>query len=237
MKKLLAGGIAAMAIALGAAPAMSADMYVRPAPPVELPWSWSGLWVGTTVGYAWGQANQTATNGQTTGTFDTSGAVGGLNIDYNWQFGSIVLGIESDINLANIKGSTNCPNAGFGCNASDTWFGTTRGRLGWTLYPNWLLYGTGGVAYGDIRAGVGPASGPGVAPVTGSQAGTGSGWTGGGGVEWMWQRNWSMRVEYLHMDLGSFACQPGNCAPAASGLNVNTSFKTDMIRFGSSVKF
>jgi opacity protein-like surface antigen len=88
MKKLLAGGIAAMAIALGAAPAMSADMYVRPAPPVELPWSWSGLWVGSTVGYAWGQANQTATNGQTTGTFDTSGAVGGLNIDYNWQFGS-----------------------------------------------------------------------------------------------------------------------------------------------------
>jgi outer membrane immunogenic protein len=233
MKKLLAGGIAAMAIALGAAPALSADLYVRPAPPVELPWSWSGFWVGSTVGYGWGQSDFAFSNGRSTGNFNISGPLGGLFAAYQWQFGSIVLGVESDINLADIKGTGNCPGAGFGCQTNDTWFGTTRGRLGYTIFPNWLLYGTGGVAYGDIRATVSPATTPAIA-ITGGQAGTGTGWAGGGGVELMLMRNWTARVEYLHMDIGSFTCQPGNCDPVRSA---NVNFKTDMIRFGTAVKF
>ncbi len=235
MKKLLAGGVAAMAIALGAAPALSADMYVRPAPPVELPWSWSGFWVGSTVDWGWGSSTETLSTGPSTNSFRLRGPAGGLNAGYNWQFGSIVLGVETDINLADIKGSTICPGpTGGSCATNDTWFGTTRGRLGWTLYPNWLLYGTGGVAYGDIRSTTTPAGAIAGGTITGSQAGNGSGWAAGGGVEWMWQRNWTMRVEYLHMDLGSFTCTSGNCFVVPSA---NVSFKADLFRFGTSVKF
>jgi outer membrane immunogenic protein len=90
------------------------------------------------------------------------------------------------------------------------WFGTVRGRLGLTLpsYPNLMIYGTGGFAYGSVESAhrytrfdsfTGLAS-----QASGSTTNVNTGWTAGGGVEWtpMAFPSWSLKAEYLYTDLG-----------------------------------
>ena len=71
--------------------------------------------------------------------------VGGIEGGYNWQRGSFVLGGEADIQLSGAD-DTISP-----FEFSNPWFGTVRGRAGVAL-NNVLLYGTGGLSYGDLRA-------------------------------------------------------------------------------------
>ena len=74
------------------------------------------------------------------------------------------------------------------------WFGTLRGRVGILPTDRWLLYVTGGLAYGDLESSIGPVS----------ISKTKAGWTVGVGVEAaLWDR-WTWKVEYLYMDLGGF---------------------------------
>ena len=72
-------------------------------------------------------------------------------------------------------------------NANLSWFGTVRGRVGYLITPTLLIYGTGGFAYGQVDAW--------------GLASTNTGWTAGGGVEWMFAPHWSAKVEYLYVDL------------------------------------
>jgi outer membrane immunogenic protein len=95
------------------------------------------------------------------------------------------------------------------------YFGTVRGRLGYLVTPTWLAYGTGGLVYGRVKDNTSIsqsnndcASFPGDCLVSnvfssGSISDTRTGWTAGGGLEWMFARNWSAKVEYLYYDLGS----------------------------------
>ena len=94
------------------------------------------------------------------------------------------------------------------------WFGTVRGRVGFTLpsIPNLMIYGTGGFAYGQVIHNVGFAdnfAGAAAAGFAGGAVGHGysddtrTGWTAGGGVEWSPIPNWSVKAEYLYVDLGS----------------------------------
>ncbi|MGA9201977.1 MAG: outer membrane beta-barrel protein, partial [Pseudolabrys sp.] len=78
------------------------------------------------------------------------------------------------------------------CQVQQSWVGTTRARVGYA-FNRWLPYVTGGVAYGNIQA---------VQP-TGTSTSTNVGWTAGAGVEVGINRNWSAKVEYLHIDLGT----------------------------------
>jgi opacity protein-like surface antigen len=83
-------------------------------------------------------------------------------------------------------------------------FATLRGRIGY-ITNNWLFYATGGFAWSYdqftcTQLTTGPAS-----PVVGlimSNTPTRTGWAAGGGVEWGFGRNWTVRVEYLRLDLG-----------------------------------
>jgi outer membrane immunogenic protein len=100
------------------------------------------------------------------------------------------------------------------------WLGTVRPRLGFLAMPNLLVYATGGLAYGGVAAGTsifqswGPNPfGPNYlspAGAGGHFSGTQVGWTIGGGLEWLFLPNWSVKFEYLHYDLGSaqFASGP-----------------------------
>jgi outer membrane immunogenic protein len=89
------------------------------------------------------------------------------------------------------------------------WLGTLRGRLGFLPAPTLLVYGTGGLAYGEVSASTSLTQSDAIANFTGG--GTGgdgfaelvTGWSAGGGVEWMFTQNWSVKLEYLHYDLGT----------------------------------
>jgi len=198
MKKILLGCVAIGALA-AAAPALAADLppaaapapyYKAPQPPVS---GWEGFYIGIEGGGGWGRAEQTDP-GFSSGHFNTSGALVGGTIGYNWQMNNIVLGLEGDGSWADIKGSTGC--GGDTCTANLDALGTFRGRLGYA-FGNVLPYVTGGLAVGDLH---GSESGP---FAVGSGSGTEVGWTVGGGLEWMFMPSWSIKAEYLYTDLGN----------------------------------
>ncbi len=225
MKRVLGGVVVAAALS---GSAFAADLPPRTygkAPAMAAPaTNWSGLYIGGNVGYGWG-------NGSTgilplsvdesdvfpTSTLDSQlkGVFGGAQIGYNWQIGSIVTGLEADIQSSGIRGSAraalvNLGGAGPGDITASTsselsWFGTVRGRLGVTVTPDLLLYGTGGLAYGRVKASANVQidDPPFLDSWPASISSTKTGWAAGAGAEWMFARNWSAKVEYLHIDLGS----------------------------------
>jgi outer membrane immunogenic protein len=134
------------------------------------------------------------------------------------QSGNVVWGIEADIDYLGLSGSTaqtlpfpsTLPGGPVGPpttffttaeSVSTNWLFTARPRLGWAS-DNWLVYVTGGLAVGNekftqtINLLV-----PFVETATFST--TRTGWTFGGGVEHALDRNWSIKGEYLHVDLGT----------------------------------
>jgi outer membrane immunogenic protein len=139
--------------------------------------------------------------------------------------------------------------------AATDWLGTIRARLGYLVTPTLLIYGTGGVAYGRVRASathssisIGTLTGANAAefpvpfdysifngtqivpsiPGAASFSGTRVGWTAGGGVEWMFMPNWSLKAEGLYYDLVSVALQSSSVnllSPLTvhlGGINVTT---------------
>src|SRR5690348_1492372 len=167
-------GGAALAAALAgfmlAAPAQADSTQPMP----TQTYNWSGLYIGGTTGYLWG--NSQHCDGGTgpnacTNSFNVRGLTGGGTLGYNWQADNFVLGVETDLSGASAKGGTSS-NASYGCGGSGPicrtqldWYGTVRGRLGYAGWDdhlpsiagsrNWLPYVTGGLAYGRIYASVG----------------------------------------------------------------------------------
>jgi outer membrane immunogenic protein len=226
MKRLIVGSIA-LGLSLGSGVAMAADMAVK-APvykaPVAAPvYNWTGFYIGANLGYSFGNqsTNWTAAGlpiGSTSSRMD--GILGGLQAGYNWQSGSLVLGLEADIQGTGQQGTatigdpvTTDPCAPIAACPTTTivplsnqeklpWFGTVRGRLGFTPTDRGLIYATGGLAYGEIESNGSVSFGG--ATATGSTNTTQAGWTVGGGVEWaLWDNNWTGKVEYLYVDLGT----------------------------------
>jgi len=207
MKKTIFGtALAATLIASGAA--LAADFPRGPAPYYSAPaasglYNWTGPYAGLNIGYEWGKVTNSG--------FKPSGFAGGGQAGYNWQSGQFVLGGETDIQYSGAD-DTFAP-----YKFSNPWFGTLRGRAGIAL-NNILLYATGGLAYGQLR---GELSGL-------SETRTLTGWAGGLGMEVGFTPNWSAKVEYLYMDLGSRAY---SITGADNGLQAN------MVRFGVNYHF
>ncbi|MGJ0507425.1 MAG: outer membrane protein [Methylocystis sp.] len=153
-----------------------------------------------------------------------AGFIGGGQIGYNYQFGSsFLVGFETDIQgVAGTSGTAQAvgvavntvtfdpvstPTTVTRVNRRMDYFGTVRGRLGWLVTPTLLVYGTGGFAYGGFSLSAAQYSfdpsglyGTGFGATSFNR--TATGWTAGGGVEWMFWPNWSAKVEYLYYDLG-----------------------------------
>ncbi len=162
MRHLLSG-VAVVAL-VAASPALAADLPLKVPPPAVAAWGWSGFYIGGHGGYGWGHDAQTDLNdpfffgkvpgfGGFTG-FDPKGALGGVHAGFNWQSGAIVGGLEGDLSFTDIKGSSfNAASArdhvfrqlGDATNSGAfDMLGSGRGRLGYLVSPNVLLYGTGG---------------------------------------------------------------------------------------------
>src|SRR5262249_32253511 len=158
-----------------------------------------------------------------------SGPVAGFEAGYNWQWSNWLLGLEADFSFAGMSGiasASSRPIAGVffqsaTAQQSTDWFGTIRGRLGWLATPNLLVFGTGGFAYGRVSdsanwmfspppGGIGIGFFPfaitciaGVPCYAGGSASIRTGWTAGGGIEYLLDQHWSAKLEYQFVDLGS----------------------------------
>lgn len=188
--------ISGMVLAAGLAAAsgswaVAADLAAYKAPRAAA-FDWSGLYVGTNAGYGWLDAGGTS----------LKGIIGGGQMGANWQTGNFVLGLETDLQATGQKAMTTTTAAGVTVTETDklSWLGTTRLRAGFAA-DRWLVYGTGGVAYGQIKED-GTVSGGLVGTYSGSN--TKVGWTLGGGVEAAIDRNWSWKVEYLYARFSGF---------------------------------
>jgi outer membrane immunogenic protein len=226
MKRVLLACVSALGLAAMAGAANAADLPRRPAYPAKAPaylapvYNWTGPYVGINAGGAWGNSNW---SGNPTGDFDVSGGLVGATIGYNWQVpNNFVLGVEGDVAWTNISGSTN-NNCAAGCETANNWLATVRGRVGYA-YDRILPYITGGIAFGDIEA---------TRPGTAGTSGTETGWTLGGGIEFALVGNWSAKVEYLYVDLGSVACGAA-CGTAAPN---DIDFSTSIVRGGLNFRF
>ena len=188
--------------------ASAADLPRRAAPPLPpaLPvFTWTGFYVGANAGYGFRGGSSTytdATYGTVTESGGRGGFVGGGQIGYNYQLtpgSGWVLGAEADFQ-----------GTGFGRRGDGTigstpyysvapsldWFGTVRGRLGYA-FDRWLVYGTGGFAYGGGSRSSYASAYPYTLPGT-----TRTGYAVGGGVEYAFTQKISAKVEALYMHLG-----------------------------------
>jgi outer membrane immunogenic protein len=160
---------------------------------------------------------------------NVNGFVGGGQAGYNWQIDrSWLLGLEADFQGSAERGSAtgcsvvNCPAGSTFLTVEDRlrWFGTVRARGGWLATDRILLYATGGLAYGQLNTSfIAGLNGLGnIAAVSSST--TRVGWTVGGGIEGALDPHWTLRLEYLYIDLGRFTNGAGTAAFAVNQLNV-----------------
>jgi outer membrane immunogenic protein len=239
---LAAAGLAIMAFSSTAGAAdLSPRMYAKAPVLVDPGINWTGFYVGLNGGYSWGKGDATFLPGTAFVSpvkQDVNGGLGGGQIGYNWQLDRTwVVGLEADIQGTGERGSANSPVSSLrttvlggdfnlltqtSANSSWSfpWFATFRGRVGLLATPDLLLYGTGGLAVGEVKYSTqttvtGQLFGPGSQGTTPagaavtvpgtllSESQTRVGWTLGAGLEKKFGTNWSAKLEYLYLDLGS----------------------------------
>lgn len=193
MKKYLLASVAALGI-VAAGAAAAADLPSRKGPvvaPVYVPaFTWTGFYVGGNAGYGWGNVNAgNVFNGRTVSIGDMDGFVGGGQVGYNYQMGQFVLGLEADVQGADLSTGTN----GFGDSVSTDFYGTVRARVG-VAFDRFMPYVTGGWAYGNVKTTIG-----GLGSTDKSHTG---GYALGAGLEYAVTNNIIAGVEYMYVDLG-----------------------------------
>jgi outer membrane immunogenic protein len=226
-------------------------------------WGWSGFHVGVNAG--WGESAANAVNNSGTGIFAAAipagqipasinlaqgGFLGGGQVGYDWQVGpSWVLGMEGDFdggagtkNSAGAAGKTIAPFSTTYARELDT-LGTFRGRLGYLMAPDQLWYVTGGLAFGQTKIGSAFICATCV-PASQSQTGTAletsvasTGWTVGTGFEWKFAPAWSIKVEYLFVDLGDRSNTINYTSAGVTNILTSTINERDnIVRFGLNYK-
>lgn len=268
MKKLLLSSVALLGLTVAAG---AADLPRRAAPPVFAPvpvFTWTGFYVGVNAGYAWADRNRddvffipagTVVNAPLTagtltlfgGNGDDDGFTAGGTIGFNWQMGSIVVGVEGDLNWADIGrdgtlfvpgtytfvGVTEIPaTASIVTNGTGIdWFGTLRGRVG-VAFDRALIYATGGFAFGG-----GGGNNCGGLLLGCDDDDWRGGWTVGGGLEYAFTNNLTAKVEGLYVNLGdNNNAATAVYSPAANTVFINNSRGDDtfgLIRVGVNYKF
>jgi outer membrane immunogenic protein len=221
--KLIGAGIATLSLLATSFSAEAADIprpiYKAAPRAVVAYYNWTGFYAGIYGGYGFGTSDWSAVP---TASNKPKGALFGGTLGYNYQVGSAVWGIEGDFGWSGVKGSATCAGA-FTCETANPWLGTIRGRIGYA-FDRFLPYITAGGAYGNVKA---------TTSIAGLSASTSKdqfGWTAGAGLEYAFLGNWSAKLEYLYVDLGS-----ANLGTAAVANNVT--FKESIIRAGLNYKF
>jgi outer membrane immunogenic protein len=260
----------AQPVALGPGLVDYANEMELKAPPLTLPplYSWTGFYAGVNVGYSVGNDRASATlaapaiPSTLTSPADVAivpmGVFGGGQVGYNWQGGPHWLfGVEADFQGSQQKDTDcllNCENnPGNGVNVGASlstltaqhqidYFGTMRGRVGY-VNNNTLFYVTGGGAYGRVEQ---------TLAATQSVLGTGTfssattaqnnfGYAVGGGIEAALGGNWTGKIEYLYMSLGSISTTVAGGLPPAPitpfTLSATSTVRDNIIRVGLNYRF
>jgi outer membrane immunogenic protein len=252
------------ATAMSVVSANAADLPVKApiykAPPA-LPYNWTGFYVGGNAGYGWindsgdpfciapgGVLNGAGcvTNNVPGAQVSPGGFIGGGQIGYNYQINSWLLGVEADFQGADIDDSisiagpfavTGGGTAAGTFTASERldWLGTVRGRVGW-VWDQALLYATGGLAYGHVSVSQNTIFA--AVQYPSSTDDIRAGWTAGGGLEYAFAPNWSVKVEGLYYDLGTVSTQ-GVASPAVTAYvgGKDFSVKGAIVRAGINYRF
>jgi outer membrane immunogenic protein len=215
---LTATSAVALTAAANAADIYSGGSYKDGYVPV---YSWTGFYLGVGAGPASNHVafDDVSPSSTIKGTFDTSHAFGGGQAGYNFQSGRLVYGIEADVGGIDVSGSKNpLGNDQYGTTSGV--YADVTGRLGVAL-DRTLLYAKGGVAFLDFQ---------GSSLFTGTffnKSETLTGWTVGGGIEFMLFPSWSIKAEYLHFDFG-------NSTAFADGGSYKVHFDpaVDSVKFG-----
>ena len=265
MKRWVVAGAGALVWMAAVSPSGAAD--IPAAPPVKAPiavpvtQSWYGSYIGINGGYAWGSNAvefgpdafyaPLLLGAGIPGSLapKAQGFLGGITYGSNYQFNSIVIGLDSDFDFSNIKASqtlngvvTGVP---FTTSASHEikWFSTTRVRAGFVLADHWLLYGTGGLATARVDASAGNTLNiAGLCAVTaggcplGAASKTMWGYAAGAGVEYA-SGPWQFRVEYLHYDLGTLNFAMRDFVAPLNVINASVHERGDMVRGAITYRF
>jgi opacity protein-like surface antigen len=215
------GVLASMVVGVGAASA--ADLKPPPvykAPPPVILSDWAGFYVGINGGYGLTNSDFEAFVGMNNFTSNIApnqkGGVFGGHAGYNWQYGSVVGGLEVDFDGADINGTNN--NVVPSLTLKTDELASARARLGYLFLPNLLAYGTAGAGWGHTSA---SANGVDIGDVDQF------GWVAGAGLEYKMWDHWIARAEYLHYDFDK------TTVDVVSPLTV----KVDVVRGGLSYKF
>lgn len=225
--KLIKAGAAAVALLAVPFAAVAADIrppiYKGPSRSVIAYYNWTGLYVGGTVGYGSGTSDWNLDAvGLTAVDTAPKGMIYGLTVGYNWHAGSLVYGIEGDYNFSNVKGSVTCAVIST-CETENSWLATFRGRIGYA-FDRFMPYITAGGAYGDIKA---TATTLGLST---SDNESKLGYTIGAGLEYAFLSRWTVKGEYLYVDLGKFS-------PSFAASAYNVSFSEHIVRAGLNYRF
>lgn len=241
MKSILLATAAATAFSASAFAADLPKRAVAPVAPSPI-FTWTGFYVGANAGYGFGEAKSSdiALNGtpfpSRNGSFHTNGALGGVQLGYNHQFGNVVLGVETDIAVASIRGSyvtdpTQAPASQSHVSSKMKSLGTIRARAGYAV-NNVLLYVTGGFAYGSssttITNFINRSS-----PLQ-SASYTQTGYTVGAGAEYAFTNNWTVKAEYLFVKLNKKSLTFIESPVTAT---TNASSTANIVRVGLNYKF
>jgi outer membrane immunogenic protein len=177
--------------------------------------NWAGFYLGGNMGSGIGRDPTVLNVGGAPGiteffNLSPSGINGGVQAGYNWQAANWVFGVEADIQASGQRDNSacvlTCGVIAAGYDATLPWFGTMRGRLGYSV-GSALFYATGGYAYGKIKTNI--TTNVGLGPVTTEISNTKGGWAVGGGIEspftllGLLGPNWTSKTEYLYVDLGT----------------------------------
>ena len=131
-------------------------------------------------------------------TSDTGGLVGGT-VGANFQTDAFVFGVEGDWDYSAINTGTRC-GAALVLPTGNNWLATRAHE--WVSQPIAFVHGSAGGAFANIQSTYGGVK----------SSKTKAGWTAGAGIEWAFADNWTAKVEYLYIDLGTYN---GNCSTAA----------------------
>lgn len=194
MSRIHLMGAAAVALLVGVGGATAADLYAPPPAAAEViyspapAFSWTGAYMGGLLGYEWGSGHVRRNSQRNGQDVDPEGWMGGVFGGYNFQTsGMFVAGVETDFTFSGASDKTK------GFSIDNNWNGTLRARAGIAI-DRFLMYGTGGLAVGNISVNV---------PGGHEDTGTHAGWTIGGGIEAAFTNNIIGRLEYRYTDYGT----------------------------------
>jgi outer membrane immunogenic protein len=264
-RKILLASVGAVVLAssaLAAEPPPAPPPYLPP-PPI---FTWTGIYVGGQIGYAWTNGNNQFTGFDpffgpegalvTTSVGGTpSGVIGGAHVGYQIEFqwpslSGVVIGLEGSVDGTSVRNTSAAFFPDGTTLTAQTWAdiqGSIRGKVG-IAWDRALIYATGGVAFGGFNTNLSLANSGAVTGVpffaNGSVSSTRVGWTVGGGVEYAITDNWWVLAEYRFTDFGHL--NDGSLTgtgtsllgvPGSASFDENRRLKQNQVQAGFSYRF